>query len=152
MSSKKGMVIAILAAAVQHGIKTDGDYLEFNASAPNFQLTENFKLLEFLTKNKSNTFTRINANIIAELQLYRTEFGSAVSISSSYRSPAYNRSVNGATSSEHQLGNALDTYPLNGNIKGWKQTVKRNKKSGGIGYYKTFVHIDTGRTRTWNGS
>ncbi len=151
MSSKNGLVLAILAAAAHHGIKTDGDYLEFNIDSKNFQLTENFKLHEFLTKNKSNTFTRINANIIAEVQTLRSIFGSSIGISSSYRSPAYNRSINGATSSEHMLGNALDTYPINGNIKGWKSTVKSFKTSGGTGYYKTFVHIDTGKTRTWNG-
>lgn len=151
MSSKQGLVMAILAAAAMNGIKTDGDYLEFSISSKNFQVTENFKLHEFLTKNKSNTFTRINANIIAEAQTLRSIFGSAVGISSSYRSPTYNRSVNGASSSEHILGNALDTYPINGNIKAWKSTVKQFKVSGGTGYYKTFVHIDTGRTRTWNG-
>lgn len=151
MSSKNSLVLAILAAAVQHGIKTDGDYLEFNLSSHNFQITENFKLHEFLTKNRSNTFTRINANIISEVQNLRSIFGSGIGISSSYRSPSYNRSANGVTSSEHLLGNALDTYPMNGNIKGWKSTVKNNKTSGGTGYYKTFVHIDTGRTRTWNG-
>lgn len=151
MKSRSGLVIAILAAAVQHGIKTDGDYLEFNIKSPNFQLTENFKLHEFLTKNRKETFTRINANIIAEVQTLRSIFGSSVGISSSYRSPSYNRSVNGATSSEHLLGNALDTYPLNGDIKGWKSTVREHKKNGGTGHYRTFVHIDTGRTRTWNG-
>ncbi|WP_433895191.1 YcbK family protein [Sphingobacterium mizutaii] len=151
MSSKQGLVMAILAAAALNGIKTDGDYLEFSISSKNFQVTENFKLHEFLTKNKSNTFTRINANIIAEVQTLRSIFGSGIVISSSYRSPTYNRSVNGASSSEHILGNALDTYPINGNIKGWKSTVKQFKVSGGTGYYKSFVHIDTGRTRTWNG-
>lgn len=151
MKSRSGLVIAILAAAVQHGIKTDGDYLEFNINSPNFQLTENFKLHEFLTRNRKETFTRINANIIAEVQTLRSIFGSSVGISSSYRSPSYNRSINGATSSEHLLGNALDTYPLNGDIKGWKSTVRNHKKNGGTGYYRTFVHIDTGRTRTWNG-
>ncbi len=151
MSSRKGLVLAILAAAALNGIKTDGDYLEFSINSKNFQVTENFKLHEFLTKNRSNTFTRINANIIAEVQTLRSIFGSAIGISSSYRSPTYNKSVNGASSSEHILGNALDTYPINGNIKGWKSTVKQFKSSGGTGYYKTFVHIDTGRTRTWNG-
>lgn len=151
MNSRKIMVTAILAIAVQNGIKKDGDYLEFNLQSPNFQLTKNFKLHEFLTKNQQNTFTRINANIIAEVQDLRDIFGSGIGISSSYRSPAYNNSVDGATSSEHILGNALDTYPINGKIAAWKKTVRDNKKTGGIGYYNTFVHLDTGRTRTWTG-
>ncbi|MEN5085696.1 D-Ala-D-Ala carboxypeptidase family metallohydrolase [Sphingobacterium faecium] len=151
MKSRKTKVIAILAIAIQNGIITDGDYLEFNLQSPNFQITKNFKLHEFLTKNKKNTFTRLNANIIAEVQDLRDIYGSGIGISSSYRSPAYNKSVNGATSSKHMLGDALDTYPIDGKIAAWKKTVRDNKKSGGIGYYRTFVHIDTGSTRNWNG-
>lgn len=151
MSNKKILVTGILALAVAVGIKTDGDYLEFNKNTPDVQITTNFRLHEFLTKNTKNSFTRINANIIAEVQELRDIFGSAIGISSSYRSPEYNRSVNGETSSQHILGNALDTYPINGNLAGWKKVITENKKSGGIGYYKTFVHIDTGRTRFWNG-
>lgn len=151
MNNRKTKVIAILAIAIQNGIITDGDYLEFNLQSPNFQITKNFKLHEFLTKNKKNTFTRLNANIIAEVQDLRDIYGSGIGISSSYRSPAYNKSVNGATSSKHMLGDALDTYPIDGKIAPWKKIVRDNKKSGGIGYYRTFVHIDTGSTRTWNG-
>ncbi|WP_282635792.1 YcbK family protein [Sphingobacterium thalpophilum] len=151
MSNKNVLVTGILGLAETCGIKIDGDYLEFNRNSPNVQITQNFRLHEFLTKNEKNSFTRINANIIAEVQDLRDIFGSAIGISSSYRSPAYNRSVNGATSSEHILGNALDTYPINGDIAGWKKVVRENKKTGGTGYYKTFVHIDTGRTRFWNG-
>ncbi|MFE2863200.1 YcbK family protein [Sphingobacterium multivorum] len=151
MSNKKILVTGILALALTCGIKTDGDYLEFNKNTPDVQITTNFRLHEFLTKNQKNSFTRINANIIAEVQDLRDIFGSAIGISSSYRSAEYNRSVNGATSSQHILGNALDTYPINGDIAAWKKVVKDNKKSGGTGYYRTFVHIDTGRTRFWNG-
>lgn len=151
MSNKNVLVTGILGLAETCGIKTDGDYLEFNRNSPNVQITENFRLHEFLTKNQKNSFTRINANIIAEVQDLRRIFGSPIGISSSYRSPEYNRSVNGATSSQHLLGNALDTYPINGDIAGWKKVVRENKKTGGTGYYKTFVHIDTGRTRFWNG-
>lgn len=151
MSNRKSLVTGILLLAGKYGVKTDGDYLEFNKNSPNIRLTENFHLHEFLTKNQKNSFTRINANIIAEVQELRDAFGSPIGISSSYRAPEYNRSVNGATSSQHILGNALDTYPLHNDIVAWKKVVKENKKSGGIGYYNTFVHIDTGRTRFWNG-
>ncbi|WP_099369863.1 D-Ala-D-Ala carboxypeptidase family metallohydrolase [Sphingobacterium sp. 1.A.5] len=136
---------------LKNNIKVDGDHIEFNASTPNFQLTKNFRLQEFLTKNKKDTTTKINLKIILELQNLRTLFGSPIGISSSYRSPSYNRSVNGATNSQHLYGNALDTYPINGDIKGWLSTVVKNKKEGGCGQYKTFVHIDCGATRFWRG-
>lgn len=141
----------IIALARLHNIVVNGNHLEFDINSKNFQITENFKLHEFLTKNKKDTFTRINIDIIIEVQNLRTIFGSGIGISSSYRSPTYNLSVNGATSSEHIRGNALDTYPINGKIAAWKKVVRENKKTGGRGYYKTFVHIDTGKTRTWNG-
>ncbi|WP_166334634.1 YcbK family protein [Sphingobacterium chungjuense] len=135
----------------KHNITINGDHITFDKNTSNFQITTNFKLHEFLTKNTKDTTTIINLNIVLELQKLRTLFGSPVRISSSYRSPAYNKSVNGATSSQHVLGNALDTFPVNGDIKGWTTTVVKNKKTGGIGQYQTFVHIDTGRTRFWRG-
>lgn len=136
---------------LKNNIKVDGDHIEFNASTPNFQMSKNFMLHEFLTKNRKDTTTKINLNIILELQQLRTLFGSAVGISSSYRSPSYNKSVNGSTSSQHLYGNALDTYPINGDVKGWLSCVVKNKKEGGIGQYRTFVHIDCGATRYWKG-
>lgn len=144
-------ILELREKAKANGVKVDGDYIEFNAGTKDFQILPNFRLKEFLTKNSKDSFTRLNLNIMLELQRLRILFASGVGISSSYRSPAYNRSVNGATSSQHILGNALDTYPINGKISEWKKLVKANKKTGGVGFYKTFVHIDTGRTRYWEG-
>src|SRR5690606_39547181 len=107
--------------------------------------------LVFMTKIIKDTLNNHNIDIIIEVPNLRSAFGSGVGISSRYRSPAYNRSMKGATSNEHIKGNALDTYPINGKIAAWKKVVRENKKTGGRGFYKTFVHIDTGRTRTWNG-
>lgn len=135
----------------KHNIQVAGDHIQFDKNTPNIQLTKNFKLQEFLTKNRKHTTTKINLKVILELQNLRNLFGSPVGISSSYRSPSYNKSVNGASSSEHINGNALDTFPVNGDIKGWLTCVVKNKKEGGIGQYKTFVHIDCGATRFWRG-
>lgn len=137
--------------SLKNNIKVTGDFIEFNKNTPNFQLTKNFKLQEFLTKNTKDTNTIISLKIILELQTLRTLFGSPVAISSSYRSVSYNRSVGGATASAHIKGLALDTYPVNGDIKSWFNTVFKNKKTGGIGQYKTFVHIDVSNTRFWRG-
>lgn len=144
LETLKGIVI-------KNGLQIkDGHYIEFNKNTPDFQILPNFRLQEFLTKNKKDTFTRLNLNIMLEAQDLRTKFGSGIIINSSYRSPAYNKSIGGAEHSEHMNGNALDTKPANGDIKGWKKTVRENKKTGGRGLnYEKFVHIDTGRTRTW---
>lgn len=135
----------------KNNIKVTGDFIEFDKNTPNFQLTKNFKLQEFLTKNTKDTHTILSLKIILELQVLRTIFGSPVAISSSYRSVSYNRSVGGATASAHIKGLALDCFPVNGDIKGWFNIVFKNKKTGGIGQYATFVHIDVSNTRFWRG-
>lgn len=136
---------------LKNNIKVTGDFIEFNKSTPNFQLTKNFKLQEFLTKNTKYTTTILSLKIILDLQYLRTIFGAPVAISSSYRSVSYNKSVGGATASAHIKGLALDTYPVSGDIKSWFNTVFKYKKTGGIGQYKTFVHIDVSNTRFWRG-
>lgn len=130
----------------------EGNYLVFtNDSDLEFNVLPNFNLLELLTKNKSDSYTKINLNILLELQYLRDLWGAPIGINSSYRSKKYNTALGGAKASEHLVSNALDTYPVNGKIKEYSKLVKENKKTGGTGFYKTFVHIDCGRTRTWNG-
>lgn len=126
------------------------EYLVFdNTEGLSWRVLPNFNLGELLTKNRKDTYTKLDLDLLVELQSLRNIWGSGIGISSSYRSPTYNRSVNGEISSEHINGNALDMYPVNGDILGFKNIIRFNKKSGGRGYYKTFVHIDTGRTRVW---
>ena len=132
-------------------ITFDGDYIIFDKNTPDFNVTDNFKLSEFLTRNTKDTYTKINLGLIIELQKLRVAWGSGIGINSSYRSPEYNKSIGGASKSEHINGNAFDTYPINKDIKRYSEFIKKNKKTGGRGYYKTFVHIDVGQTREWNG-
>lgn len=129
-----------------------GGFVKFCAHDEDWQILPNFRLHELLTKNRQDTTTILHIPLLEELQAIRDAFGKPIRITSSYRSPEYNRSVNGATSSQHALGRALDIQPIDGSYL-WqlKQVVKNLKKSGGIGTYKTFVHIDTGRTRKWQG-
>lgn len=89
----------------------------------------------------------------------RESFGKPCTVLSSYRSPAYNRRVGGASRSQHLEFNALDIT-----IKGVSakrvyerllQWSSEGRFKGGIGYYPSsgFVHIDTrGRNATWWGS
>lgn len=132
-------------------MKTENGYIIFDSKSNlDFQILPNFKLKEFLTKNKADSFTKINLCVLDTLQAIRLKFGSAIGISSSYRSPTYNKSIKGATSSEHINGNALDIYPLNGDIKGLHKVGKELGFDGGLGLYNTFMHIDCGRKRFWD--
>jgi uncharacterized protein YcbK (DUF882 family) len=76
---------------------------------------------------------------------------------SGYRSPQTNQKLHDAghgvaEHSQHMLGHAIDVR-----LQGCELTVLRDAalkaKRGGVGYYPSsnFVHIDTGRVRTWVG-
>jgi uncharacterized protein YcbK (DUF882 family) len=74
---------------------------------------------------------------------------------SGYRSPATNRALRGksrgvARRSLHMEGKAIDIR-LTGRNTRQVRNCAIGLKSGGVGYYakSDFVHIDTGRVRTW---
>ncbi|MCI5221647.1 MAG: DUF882 domain-containing protein [Candidatus Electrothrix sp. AR4] len=80
---------------------------------------------------------------------------SAYEVISGYRSPRTNkklrnRSKGVAKRSLHMLGMAVDVR-LSGQQTRTVRDCAVSLKSGGVGYYagSNFVHIDTGRVRTW---
>jgi uncharacterized protein YcbK (DUF882 family) len=85
----------------------------------------------------------------------RAVYGRPVVIVSSYRSPAYNAPINGsAKKSYHMRFQALD-ITVAGKTPGevfaqLKQWRDQGMFKGGLGRYRTFVHIDTrGSNATW---
>jgi uncharacterized protein YcbK (DUF882 family) len=76
-------------------------------------------------------------------------------IISGYRSPATNealrqRSSGVASGSLHTLGQAIDIRLADVRLEALRDAA-RSMRSGGVGYYaaSNFVHVDTGRVRTW---
>ena len=104
----------------------------------------NFCLKEFRCKDGSDEIL-LDSGLLELLQKVRSHFGKAVSITSAYRTPAYNKSVNGATSSYHIKGQAADftvTGVANRDIAKYLQSIGAK----GIGLYNYtggFVHVDT---------
>jgi hypothetical protein len=103
---------------------------------------------------------------LAVLQRFRTEIGRPVQLLSTYRSPAYNRAVGGATESMHKHFRAIDFTVSSGTPTQWARRLRgyrgqsfddpaaghRFAFHGGIGIYtaSNFVHIDTrGRDVDW---
>lgn len=78
--------------------------------------------------------------------------GSPLTINCAYRSPAYNASVGGVGKSLHMTGQAFD-ISMRSNPFTREQFINTARSVGfaGFGFYNTFIHIDTGRPRTWNG-
>jgi len=108
----------------------------------------NFSLRELLTKNTVDTFTKIELGVLALIQTIRDDFGYPIVVSSSYRSKAYNKSVDGATSSRHEIGDALDSHPTDPKrLPQYKALITKKNIPGGMGLYPTFVHIDTRATQ-----
>jgi uncharacterized protein YcbK (DUF882 family) len=104
---------------------------------------------------------RLWKNIVPTLRIadeLRESFGKPCSILSSYRAPAYNKTVGGAPLSQHLEFKAIDIaidsispQRVYARLLGWR---KAGKFTGGLGVYPSsgFVHIDTrGRNATWKG-
>ena len=83
--------------------------------------------------------------------------GKPLIIHSAYRTIAHNKSVGGASSSQHLQGRALDIAPLNKRAHVLFNTIQRNSTAlgvRGIGLYITFVHVDirlTDALVVWSG-
>jgi uncharacterized protein YcbK (DUF882 family) len=96
-------------------------------------------------------------NIVPTLRIVddlRTELGSPIIITSSYRSLMYNKRVGGAPFSQHREFRALDIVCSRHNPDEIFQHLlakrRAGKFTGGLGRYATFVHIDTrGSNATW---
>ncbi|GLK80866.1 D-Ala-D-Ala carboxypeptidase family metallohydrolase [Methylopila turkensis] len=95
------------------------------------------------------------ARVLDEL---RERLGRPITLSSVYRSKAYNKAIGGAADSSHLRFNAVD-FAVVGSPFGpahWAAALREMRSaglfSGGIGTYSTFVHVDTrGSDADWNG-
>jgi hypothetical protein len=81
--------------------------------------------------------------------------GSPLTVNCAYRSPENNGNTRGAAkNSLHMSGKAFDINTGSGAFSQSQDTLINTARSvgfSGFGRYATFVHIDTGGARTWNG-
>jgi hypothetical protein len=83
----------------------------------------------------------------------RHRLGKPLRITSAFRSVAYNKAIQGATRSWHTQGGALD---LSGSPATLHRILTEMRSEGlfrgGIGKYRTFVHVDVrGKNADWQG-
>ncbi len=118
----------------------------------NKKLSANFRVREFACTDGSDPIF-IDTDLVKILQKIRNHYGKSVTITSAYRTPTKNKAVGGTTYSQHLYGKAAD-IKVKGiapkTVAAYANTLL--PKSGGIGTYKTFTHIDTRATKSrWNG-
>ena len=122
------------------------------AKEGNVKLSKNFTVKEFACSDGTDTVF-ISLTLVNLLQKIRDHLGKAVIINSAYRTEAHNKSIGGATYSQHKYGLAADIH-INGvtpkEIAAYVETLMPS--SGGIGIYKSFVHVDVRQVKSrWNG-
>lgn len=106
------------------------------------QLTEHFRVREFRCKDGADTIL-ISDETVKVLEDIRNYFGKPITINSAYRTPAHNKKVGGAKGSQHVKGTAADIKVKD--VPTWAVAgfLEANYRNCGIGYYSTWVHVDT---------
>jgi len=99
-----------------------------------------FKIEEFVMGDE-NVFDKMDTDFLNILDNLRGLVGFPLTINSSYRSPEYNKSINGATHSKHMEGIAVDLHCTDSTKRAI--LVKGALDMGlTVGVGKTFVHVD----------
>ena len=125
------------------------------------QLSKNFNKSEFRCRDGTDVPEDLMDNLlelVENLQIIRDHVGKPVRIISGYRTPKYNRKIDGARKSQHMKARAADLKVSDVSAKELHKIItdliKEGKiKKGGVGLYRTFVHYDTrGWNARWRGS
>jgi uncharacterized protein YcbK (DUF882 family) len=114
-------------------------------------------LLRDVRAKQAIQMDRTLLNVLAGLQAYYLAYGvkSPLVVTSGYRTFETNEKLAGegaARNSMHLYGRAVD-ITLPGISVEHLGKVKQYLHAGGLGFYpsKHFIHLDTGRARTWRG-
>lgn len=130
------------------------------------QITSHFNIWEF--RCRANNELLINADVIAHIQRlekFRQWYKRAMIVNSGYRTVEHNKSIGGSPNSQHINGIASDiNLPLGEfatftktrkeeflqNIKNkWYEICKADGLGGGVGFYNTFVHLDSRKQKSF---
>lgn len=92
--------------------------------------------------------------LINKLDLFMTRIpkDSVIKIHCVNRCKKHNKAVGGVADSRHLTGGACDFNVEGMTISKLQKLVENSKDifTGGIGFYNTFVHVDTGNKRFWD--
>jgi uncharacterized protein YcbK (DUF882 family) len=122
------------------------------------KLTSNFNKSEFDSKDGAEMPKEVLANVkklAKALQVIRNNTGKKITINSGYRSPSHNKSIGGASKSQHLLGNASDIVVEDHTPKQVYELIellieKGELPEGGLKAYSNFTHYDIrGKKARW---
>jgi uncharacterized protein YcbK (DUF882 family) len=93
----------------------------------------------------------MQAKLIYALQTLRDLVGEPIRIVSGYRCLRHNTNVGGAKRSYHMKGMAADIVIAKLTIPEMRDAVEQIDafKHGGIGCYRSWIHVDIGPERRW---
>jgi len=112
------------------------------------------KLFTLSDGNEKTGCLHKDKRLYSAMKKIRSHFGKPLEIESGYRSPAYNaalrkRSKNVAKNSLHMRCAAIDFRIRGVPIKTIARYAASLPEVGGIGTYRTWLHIDSGSRRYW---
>jgi len=114
-------------------------------------LTKNFKRSEFACngKNCCGHSAPVHPDLVSALQKLRDHLKIPLTINSGFRCNRHNKNIDGSENSFHTLGMAADIKCPNGHtpesFAKAAETITEFRE-GGIGIYKSWVHLDVRKT------
>ena len=90
----------------------------------------------------------VHRGLLDRLDILRSRCGFPIVILSAFRTPYHNAFVGGSVFSSHLKAVAVDLSIVRQDKKLMERIAKEEGFTG-FGYYRTFLHIDLGRPRTW---
>lgn len=167
-AAKLALCAGISTPSKLHALPISSNNLKFYNihTQENFEICKPFKLCPDKKKQELNTFLRdfrtgeVHSmdfrlmKILSEIQMITGSTGT-YEVISGFRSKATNTQLRATSSgvalkSLHLVGQAIDVRLSDLSIRDLRD-VAISLQAGGVGYYpnSNFVHIDTGRIRTW---
>lgn len=107
------------------------------------KLNDYFQRKEFACKCGCG-FDAVDVELLGVITAVRQELGKPVTITSACRCPEHNERVGGAKGSQHKLGKAVDFQVKDMTPKQVQDFMDQflPKDKFGLGYGKTFTHLD----------
>lgn len=110
------------------------------------KVSEHFKAKEFQCKDKTEDLL-IATELLETLEKIRNHFNAPVIINSGYRTPSWNKKVNGAGNSYHCKGMAADIRVKGHSSREVAEYADNIMEQGGVIRYENFTHIDVREKR-----